>query len=213
MDVSLNRAVGQEKITLTFLNFYASLLLETPTLTVLFDPVEVNLTQEKIDVIVVTHEHTDHFAPALLLDLQHRTGATILTTLFIARILAERAEKIRAFQVGEALTIKGVRFQAEYAAHAANQPLSFLLSTTGFSLYHPSDSKPFPGMKIIKENHKPELLISTGNSLADTVEIAQLVKPKVLVTNDLRFRTLEIPGVRIRTIKPGESYRYPEENM
>lgn len=185
----------------------------------IFDPVKISLEDYiEADAIVITHEHLDHFDRELVRKLQKKTDALILTTPFVAQRLP--GEDTRALEVGESFVIKDVRLYAERCEHPANQPLAFIISTeNGITIYHPSDSEPFPEMTGIGERYKPDILVYFGTSLEKATQIARLVKPQVVVSyyadirSQLEFAErlrIELPEANMKTIKRFEIYQYPE---
>ena len=207
----------QGRGALTWFNSYSGIALRTPKATLLFDPVKMGERKYiTADAIIITHEHYDHFDPKSALELQRQTQAIILTTPFVARSLL--SDRVKALKVGDSFTLKGVKLYAEHCEHPANQPLSFVIEAEGITLYHPSDSDPFPGMIGLREKYKPELLLYWGTSMENGVEIAKLIKPEIILSYDdssgspQRFREIanrEILGIRIETIKQSEIYQYP----
>jgi L-ascorbate metabolism protein UlaG (beta-lactamase superfamily) len=210
--------VSPGKIALVWFNSYSGIIVKTPITILIFDPVRVKLEEYiQADVIVVTHEHSDHFAPELVRELQKKTNATVLTTPFVAQRLG--GEKTKALKVSDSFAFKDVEFHAERCDHPANQPLSFIISTkSGITIYHPSDSDPFPEMAELEEKHKPNILVYLGTSFRNAAQIAKLVKPKVVLSfytdkeSQRKFiETMkeEVPKTQAKVIKRFEIYQYP----
>jgi len=195
-------SVSQGSIALMLCNVYSSVMLKTRLLTAIFDPVKLNLDKgsffdvQGIDVIIITHEHYDHFDKKLVMEMQRRSSAAVITTPFVAE--------------GESVTIKDVTFHAEHCEHFANEPLSFIIETDAVSIYHPSDSGPFPGMEEIKSNYEPGMMLYMHTSKEELRKIAELIKPSIVVSYfDPRFANLEIPGAELKMVKQFEIFRYP----
>lgn len=201
-------------IALTLLNVYSSLVLETQASTVIFDPVKLDLDKldylRSIDVIVITHEHVDHFDEKIALEIERRSQAPILTTPFVARRLEHSGGKARGLRLGESVQIKDVTFYTEDCLHPANQPLSFIMRTEAVTIFHPADSQPFPGMKEIGSKYMPDLMLYMGAARDDLAGIIELVRPKVVVTHFIhKFTGLETPGVKLQMLKRLETMKYP----
>ena len=193
------------------LNTYSTLVVKTDSLTAIFDPVEITLDKkDKIDLIIITHEHSDHFDRDLVIDLQKQKNAHILTTPFIARQLGELGGSLRPLKVGDSFKSNDTAFCAEYSNHPGNHPLSFVICPHVATIYHPNDSRPFPEMRSIRRRYNPDLMVYTGNSLGEIPEIAELIRPKTILSYwDHRFKNMEIPGIEIKMVKHGEVYCYP----
>ena len=210
--------VSPGKIALVWFNSYSGIIVKTPITILIFDPVRVKLEEYiQADVIVVTHEHSDHFASELVRELQKKTNATVLTTPFVAQRLG--GEKTKALKVSDSFAFKDVEFHAGRCDHPANQPLSFIISTkSGITIYHPSDSDPFPEMAELEEKHEPNILVYLGTSFRNAAQIAKLVKPKVVLSfytdkeSQRKFiETMkeEVPKTQAKVIKRFEIYQYP----
>ena len=207
------------KIALSWFNSYSGIVIKTPGTTLIFDPVGVSVEEcVQADLIVVTHEHSDHFNSRLVKELGKKTDATILTTPFVAKRLPE--EKTRVLKVGDSYAVKDVEVHAERCDHPANQPLSFIISTiNGITVYHPSDSDPFWEMSELVGKYKPNVLLYVGVSPNNVAQMAKLIKPQVLVSLNTdgesqrkfaRALEREAPETQIKMIKRFEIYQYPD---
>ena len=209
-------SVPRGDVALTLFNVYSSLMLKTHLLTVVFDPVKLNLDKDDCDAqgvnaIVITHEHYDHFDEKLVLEMQKGSDAIIITTPFVAQKLEGIGEKVKGIRVGDSVKIKDVTFCAEYNEHMANQPLSFIIKTDTVTIYHPDDSDPSPGMKEIGNKYEPDIMLYMGTSEKDLIKITEMVRPSIVILHfDSRFADLKIPGVELRTLKQCETFRYPQ---
>lgn len=205
--------VSERNIALTLLNVYSSLVLKTHLATFVFDPVKLNLDSSPfdasmIDAIVITHEHADHFDKGLVLEMQARSGAQILTTPYVARKLGGKTGGLGA---GESVKIKDMTFYTERCVHPANEPLAFVMKTGGVTIYHPSDSEAFPEMKEIKRNYNPDILLYLGTTKKELVGITELVRPKIVVSYFAsRFADLKVPGVQLKMVNQFETFIYPD---
>lgn len=208
-------SVSQGSIALMLLNVYSSLMLKTPLATVAFDPVKLSLDKhdfdaQSIDAIIITHEHSDHFDKKLALEMQRGSNATIITTPFVAQKLEGVGEGVKGLRVGESVMIKDMTFYAEYCEHPANQPLSFIIKTNAVTIYHPSDSSPFPEMEEIGNKYEPDIVLYTGTSKEGLVKITEMVRPNIVVSYfDRRFADLKIPCAELKMLKQFEIFRYP----
>ena len=211
--------VSSGKIALVWFNSYSGIIIKTPTTTLIFDPVKIKLEEYiQADAIVVTHEHSDHFDPELVRELQKKANATVLTTPFVAQRLG--GEQTKALKVGDSFGLKDTELYAERCDHPANQPLSFIISTkSGITIYHPSDSDPFPEMAELEKKYKPDVLAYLGVSLGNAAQITKLVKPQAVIScytdgesqrKFIEVMKKEVPRTQTKLIKRFEIYQYPE---
>jgi L-ascorbate metabolism protein UlaG (beta-lactamase superfamily) len=214
-------------IALSWFNSYSGILLKTSTSALIFDPVEVEPSDiPRADIIVVTHEHYDHFEASLLRDLQKQTNALIITTPYVAsRLKGVPNDKIKQLKVGESETVGKTVINAEYSDHPGNQPLTFMVTEDNVVIYHSSDSRPFLKMRELGERYKPDIALCTvgiapGTSPRSGAEVAKLIKPKLAIPyhsdNPRSLREFaeilskEAPEIKTKIVKHLEVYRYPE---
>lgn len=205
-------------ISLLAFDSHSGLRIETPSSTLIFDPIGIKVEDvSQADAIVITHEHPDHLDVGKVVALQRKTGALVATTPFVAGLLKEiPAGRVCPLKIGETLALDGVRLRAERSKHPGRQPLAFLLTTTeGIRLYHPSDSDPFPEMELLAAAGGPDLVLYLGGSLGKGLQIAQLVRPRVFlfrylepsrVAQGLKEASEETQG---EILWPLQAYRYP----
>jgi L-ascorbate metabolism protein UlaG (beta-lactamase superfamily) len=190
--MSIEKTVPEKnEIAFKWLNNYAGVTIKTPTKTLVIDPVDVNAKSFPIiDAILVTHEHYDHLDGPLVRKLQEQTQCQVLADPTSTRRLSVflPAEKLQEMTIGAEAKIGDVTVQAEACNHLpAATPITFLItSDDGVKIFHTADSLPFPEMKKVGEEHKPDLTFCTvgiapGTSPSTGLEIAKLVKPKVAV--------------------------------
>ncbi|MGB9134069.1 MAG: MBL fold metallo-hydrolase [Candidatus Bathyarchaeia archaeon] len=186
-----NTVPKKNEIAFKWFNHYAGVALKTPTRTLVIDPVDVNTKDfPAIDAILITHEHYDHLDGPLVRKLQEQTQCQILADPTSTRKLSAfiPAEKLQEMKPGTEANVGDVAVRAEACNHPpATTPITFLItSEDGVKVFHTADSMPFPEMKGIGEEHKPDVTfctvsISPGTTPATGVEIVKLVKPKVAV--------------------------------
>lgn len=205
-------------VALLAFDSHSGVVVRTPSSALIFDPLGIKVEEvNRADAIIITHEHSDHLNVLLVRELQRKTGAPVITTPFVTRLLSDvPREKLRPLKIGESIQGKGVRLQAFPSEHPGRQPLSFLLETVeGVRIYHPSDSDPFPEMSELAHGAGTDLVLYLGSSLEKALRIARLVQPRVLLSRYLNpaqtARQLEpmAHGTRGATLRPLEIYRYP----
>ena len=72
-------------LALAWVNSYSAAVVKTPGVTLLFDPVSMEVPDDcTLDLIAVSHGHSDHWDPELVVRLQQRTQPIIATSQFLA---------------------------------------------------------------------------------------------------------------------------------
>ena len=181
---------------------------------ILFDPVGVIPHQFKnLNVIVVTHEHADHFDKKLLVELHKNTRAMILTTPFVAKQLTGLGDSISAMKPGDSFEVaKDVTIYAEKSEHSANQALTFFIETKMATVFHPNDSSYYPELASLRDKYRPSIMLFVGNSMEELLRISRVMKPGVIVTyNYPGVKPIKAPDTMVVTLKQFEWYYYPDK--
>ncbi len=230
--MSIETVPKKNEIAFKWFNNYAGVTLKTPNKTLVIDPVDVNVKDfTTIDAILITHEHYDHLDGPLIRKLHDRTKCQIFADPTSTRKLNNSIipEKLQEMKPGLEIKIDNVIVRAEICSHpAATNPITFLItSEDGVRIFHTADSMPFPEMKTIGSEHKPDLAFCTvgiaqGASPQTGIEIVKLVKPKVAVpyhtpSNDdlskfCEMLTKEAPKVKCLIAKRGNAYIVGKEH-
>ncbi len=163
----------------------------------------------KVDLILVSHAHFDHFADAPELAKKNNApvwtagglGQTLVTLGILPAELAPR--------MGKGGTIApwgpaGVKITATHAEHASElvwknaegkdqvyvggEPVGYIIEMeNGFRIYHPGDTGLFGDMKLIGERYKPDLFLVPigGHFVMNPVDAAyatnEWIKPKYAI--------------------------------
>ncbi|MFP3984422.1 MAG: MBL fold metallo-hydrolase [Candidatus Bathyarchaeia archaeon] len=225
--MSIENVVPEKnEIAFKWFNHYAGVTVKTPTRTLVIDPVDVSAKNfTTIDAILITHEHYDHLDGPLIRNMQETTNCQILADSTSVKKLSNSIplEKLVEMKPGTETNIGGVTVRAEMCNHSpASTPITFLItSEDGVRIFHTADSVPFPEMKDIGEEHRPDVVFCTvgiapGTSPQTGIEIAKLVKPKVAVPyhtaskDDLdsfcEMLAKEMPRVKCLIAKRGDAY-------
>ncbi len=130
-----------------YYRFPACVLLNIGEAKVLIDPGQTFTAEEaevieELDVIAVTHEHTDHYSRDIVVDLARKTGAAVVTnkTVFkdLRRLVAD--ERMVRLKAGESVDLDGLRVHALRSVHPGLHPLVLLFETDDLAVFHGSDS-------------------------------------------------------------------------
>ncbi len=218
LEAVLSIDVPPKSVFVSWVNSYSGVVIRTHHTTLLFDPVMMRVDGTiAIDAIVITHEHIDHFDPETVYELQKKTNAAVLATPFVTkRIRIVSSGKIKPLKIGDSAWIRDIALYTAYSFHPGHDPLSFFIKAHGITMFHPSDSDAYPGMKQLGETFRPELMLYFGTSFENGVRIAKLIRPKIVLVYDVRPYLLirqfkealshELPGGRLETMKQFEVY-------
>ncbi len=186
--------------------------MRVETYSILFDPIEIDPRKfDVLNVIVITHEHADHFDKNLVLEMQKNTGARILTTPFVAKQLTSDGSPVMPMKPGDSYEIgKNVVIYAEKSNHNANQALTFFVESKMATIFHPSDSACYPKLESLRDKYRPSIIVFVGNSMKNLVDISMLMNPKVVVTYDYPdIKSIDLPNTMVASLKQFEWYHFP----
>ena len=212
----------KNEILFVWFNNYAGIIIKTPSKTLVIDPVDIkSRSLNKVDAILITHEHYDHLDQRLIAETQKNTDCQIIADPASARSLKNNIplEKLQAIQPGAEIKIGEVSVKAEKCKHPAAAPVTFIItSEDGVKVFHTADSLPFPDMASIGEKEKLDVTFCTvgiapGATPEMGFEIARLTKPQVAVpyhTNSIgeQKRFAEI----LKAQMPRTACLIPEQN-
>jgi L-ascorbate metabolism protein UlaG (beta-lactamase superfamily) len=221
-------ALKKGEVAFLWFNNYSGVVIRTPTKTFVVDPADVDPTIfKRVDAVLITHEHEDHFDKSLTREIYRRTQCPIVADSTSASRLKDAlpAEKLHEMRVGKEIKLNNVTVKAEVFRHPATAPVSYLIITEdGVKVYHTGDSLPHPDMKQIGERNPPDIVFCTvgapspGTSPQTGLEIVKMVKPKMAVpyhapdADRKKFVELvakEAPNVKCMLIERDKPYKYP----
>ncbi|MEI6479074.1 MAG: MBL fold metallo-hydrolase [bacterium] len=128
---------------------HCCLLIEESGVRVITDPGSYTETQNEIknvDVILISHEHQDHFhVPSIKKILENNPNATIITNTSVCDLLIkEGIDSAKIVEDGNSFEVKGLSFEAFGKDHAVIYKEMGLVENTGYfvgkRLFYPGDS-------------------------------------------------------------------------
>lgn len=189
---------------------------------------------KKIDIIVLSHGHSDHASDAVR--VQRETGALLAATYELAMIMIAEgvpSDKVIPMNKGGAVSVDGVEIRLTNAYHSssydtkngtvyAGEACGVLVSSGGSSIYHAGDTSLFADIKLIGETFKPDVaLLPIGDRFTmgpeEAAQAAAWTKCKLALpihykTFDLLTGTYEDfskacakLGVETKELAPGQS--------
>lgn len=179
------------------------------------DPWKLRGGAPKADIILITHEHYDHFSKP---DIDRiRKESTSLVT--IAGVAAGLKGDVHVIKPGDSITVQGIAIQAVPAYNIGKQfhpksagHVGFVVQTGGHAIYIAGDSDLTPEMKAVRAD---VALLPVGGKYTMTAEeaaqAANAIQPQLAIplhygdivgsTADAeRFRSLS--KVPVRILKP-----------
>lgn len=219
-------SVKRGEVAFLWFNSYAGVIVKTPNRILVVDPVEVDPDEfTKVNAVLITHEHYDHLDESTVEGIHATTGCLVIADSTSLRRLSESiaSDKLMEARIGDKIEVDGITVNVEPSNHPpATTPVSFVITTEdGVTIFHTSDSLPFPDMRRIGLTYKPDLTFCTigvapGASPKTGVEIAKLVQPKVAIpyhgtqTNDFgKILRGEAPNIKCLVIQRNKVYKYP----
>ncbi len=169
---------------------HASVRIDTPSAVVYVDPWKLK-SFEPADIILISHEHYDHFSKDDVAQLC-KEGTVIVTTPAVAEQLTG---DVRAVRPGDTVTVKGVKIEAVPAYNLTKfrptgepchpQPnawLGFIVDVDGMRVYHAGDTDNIPEMA----NMKPDIAILPVSgkyvmTADEAIDAVRMLKPKAAI--------------------------------
>ena len=188
--MSIQKIPEKNTVLFEWFNQYAGILLKTPTKTIAVDPVDIKpKTLQKIDAILVTHEHYDHLDPPLIAEIQKQTNCIVIADSASAKKIRHLVppDKLKETKPGTEIKIDEVSIKTEKCNHPAEAPVTYIItSEDGVKVYHTADSLPFPELALMGQKEKFDVVFCTvGIAPSSTpqtgFEIARLTKPQVAI--------------------------------
>lgn len=165
---------------------HASFLLEEKNLKIYIDPYKLKTTLPKADLILVTHNHYDHFSKQDI-DKIYKKETVIICNSIIASSIS--GYNVKVISAENEIEVYGVKIKAVVAYNIdknfhskSQQGLGFIIKTSLGDIYHCGDTDFVPEMKQIKCDIA--LLAVSGVYVMDSheaAEAAKTIKPKIVI--------------------------------
>jgi L-ascorbate metabolism protein UlaG (beta-lactamase superfamily) len=164
---------------------HCCLVLEDNGKKILTDPGTFTMKPAKevkgVDVILITHEHADHFHIESIQDvLANNPTAVVVSNSAVAKLLAEKNIAYTVVGDGQEGTIAGVSIAGFGKDHAPIYGTMGLVENTGYlvvgKFYFPGDAFHNPSVPV------DVLALPTAGpwmKISEAIEFAKLVKPRV----------------------------------
>lgn len=175
----------------------------------------------KVDVVLVTHSHMDHFGDAQ--KIVKKFNAYFISSYELAQKIS--GEKSIGMNIGGTVTIGKLKVTQVQAAHSHEEgpATGFVLRHPEGSLYHAGDTGIMSDMSLIGKLYRPKVaLLPIGGhftmGIEEAVEAVGLIQPRVVVP--MHYNTFDVikadpyefkrmveekyRGILVEVFKPGE---------
>lgn len=163
--------------------------------TLLFDPyltdnpqAAITAAEVKPDYILVSHGHFDHLGDAF--EIAQRTGATIITTMDLAKECEKQQLQAHAMNIGCKHYFDFGYVRLTQALHHAGivggEACGFIVNLDGYTVYFTGDTSLFGDLKLYGIIERPDLLLLPIGGyytmdIDDAVYAAKLVSAKTII--------------------------------
>ena len=172
-------------------------LLEFNAPTKEFDPLLKPMLKQsdlkKVSMILVTHEHSDHFDKELVEHIAQATGACVVAHPHILQELEGTISKafLHPIAIGEKVSLRGIEVEGIPCHHPQSfYPQGFLINMDGTKIYHAGDTDLINDMSRVQADIA---LIPIGGhetmDCVDAVRAIKTMKPKVAIP--MHYNTFE----------------------
>jgi len=181
-------------ITIKWLG-WANFLVKTEEKTICFDP--YFKLDEKVDLILISHNHPDHCNLEVINSLKKWNPVIIAN-----KETAEKISEAEIIEISETKEINGIRVEAVYAYnlnipnHQKGKDLGLIVEIENKKIYHAGDTDFIEEMKEIRDIDLALLPIG-GTYTMDinqAVEAAKVIQPKIIIPMHFGNIAIEVEG-------------------
>jgi L-ascorbate metabolism protein UlaG (beta-lactamase superfamily) len=151
-------------------------------------PDKLAKTLPKADIILITHDHIDHFSPEDIKKII-KASTSVVSIKAVVDSLPEEAKISHIVAPGDTLTVQGIAIETvpayniEKKFHPRDKGyVGFLVHLDGRTIYHAGDTDLIPEMKSLKVDIA---LLPAGGRFtmdeAEAAEAANLIRPKIAI--------------------------------
>jgi len=139
--------IGNEEIGVLLLGD-STVVLKTSSHTLIVDPATRISSNDvkalgKVDAILITHEHGDHFNAGTTSQLQQASGAVVVANKGayqgLEGLILESGKMVELEPEGKT-GVDGIVIEAVLSNHGGTLPLMYIITADGITIFHGSDS-------------------------------------------------------------------------
>jgi len=142
---------------------------------------------EKVDAILITHDHGDHFNIDSTIMMQKKTGAYVVANPPAYSVLSEQisSDKLVKMLPNNVISLDGISITAFLGEHPSEMPLLYVIEVDEFRIFDGSDSAYVDVLKYM-ESEVHIALVPAGDpsptaSPTDALEMTKATKPYVVI--------------------------------
>jgi len=182
----LGAAYCSAQTTLDSLTYYGHSFVKIKTaqgMVVYIDPYNVNAFADSADVVLISHEHSDHN------EISRVKRKTTCQVIRAANAIS--GSSYNTFTVG-GVTITG--FPAYNGYHTKSSSVGFIVAFNGIKLYHAGDTGNITEMADLTSQHINYALIPMDGTYTMTPEAATTMAATIQAAHDVPIHTIPPPG-------------------
>lgn len=177
----------------------------------------------KIDILLVTHDHFDHFGDTKAILERDNPLLFVVHEMTLRKDVEGASSQIVGANIGGRYQVDGVHIALTQAIHSCDSgsPSGYVITMDGQTIYHSGDTALFSDMKLIPQLYGDIdlALVPIGGhytmDVAAAVQAVNYLRPKKVVpihyntwppiTADVSSFQKKVHGSSVKALKPGES--------